>query len=186
MKFRPRNRTAAILVVAGIASSTLLAACTSTTPTADGGAIAVSSSDDKCDVGVTEAPAGVVQFKVENTGSQVTEFYLLAADGLQVIGEVENIGPGLTRDLVVQAAPGAYQVACKPGMVGDGLRSTFTVTDSGTDVVPTGSVGDLLNAATVAYASYVKDQTEQLITDTEEFADAYKAGDDDKARALYA
>lgn len=183
---RRYSRTTATLIAVSAIGAVTLSACTSTTPSADGGAITVSSSDDACDVAAAEAPSGVVQFKVENTGSQVTEFYLLAADGLQVIGEVENIGPGLTRDLVVQAAPGSYQVACKPGMVGDGIRSTFTVTDSGTAVVPTGSVGDLLNAATVAYAAYVKDQTEQLIADTTEFAEAYKAGDDELARSLYA
>jgi len=174
------------LLAAAATSALVLSACTSTTPSAAGGAIAVSSSDDACEVASGEAPSGVLQFKVQNTGSQVTEFYLLAADGLQVVGEVENIGPGLTRDLVVQAAPGTYQVACKPGMVGDGIRSAFTVTDSGTSVVPTGSVGDLLNAATVAYAAYVKDQTEQLIADTKVFAEAYKSGDDDLARSLYA
>jgi len=180
-----KPRSVALLAIA-TSSAALLSGCTSTNPTADGGAIAVSSSDDKCEVTAAEAPSGVVQFTVENTGSQVTEFYVLAADGMQVIGEVENIGPGLTRDLVIQAAPGTYQVSCKPGMVGDGIRSQFTVTDSGTSVVPTGSQTDLLATATVAYASYVKDQTEQLITDTKEFADAYKSGDDDKARALYA
>ena len=29
-----------------------------------------------------------------NDGSQVTEFYLLGEDGLRIVGEVENIGPG--------------------------------------------------------------------------------------------
>ena len=60
---------------------------------------------------------------MKNTGDEVTEFYLLGADGVRIVGEVENIGPGVTRDLVVQAAPGAYLAACKPGMVGDGIRS---------------------------------------------------------------
>ena len=36
------------------------------------------------------------------------------------------------------------------------------------------------------YAAYVQDQTEQLLAGTEQFAAAYKAGDDDKARAIYA
>ena len=45
---------------------------------------------------------------------QVTEFYLLGEDGLRIVGEVENIGPGLARDLVVRAAPGKYFTACKP------------------------------------------------------------------------
>ena len=54
-------------------------------------------------------------FKVKNTGTEVTEFYLYAEDGLRIVGEIENVGPGLTRDLVVRAAPGTYVTACKPG-----------------------------------------------------------------------
>ena len=149
------------------------------------GSIAVASSATECQVGATEAPSGNVVFKVQNTGDKVTEFYLLGADGLRIIGEVENIGPGISRDLVVQAAPGSYFTACKPGMVGDGIRAAFTVTDSGADLTPTGPLADQLTAATAAYAAYVRDQTEQLVTGTGEFAAAVKAGDDHKARTLY-
>ena len=39
--------------------------------------------------------------------------------------------------------------------------------------------------ANTNYASYVRDQTDQLLSKTEEFVAAYKAGDDAKARALY-
>ena len=38
--------------------------------------------------------AATCAFEVTNKGSKVTEFYLLAADGLRIVGEVENIGPG--------------------------------------------------------------------------------------------
>ncbi len=44
------------------------------------------------------------------------------------MGEVENIGPGLSRNLVVDLPKGTYEGACKPGMVGDGIRETLTVT----------------------------------------------------------
>ena len=72
-----------------------------------------------------------------NSGTKVTEFYLLASDGLRIVGEVENIGPGLTRDLVRHARrPARYFTACKPGMVGDGIRAPFAVTDSGADTAP--------------------------------------------------
>ncbi len=163
-----------------------LAACTQNAPADSPGAIAVSSSDDACEVTTTEAPSGTLAFNVTNTGSQVTEFYLLADDGLRIVGEVENIGPGLTRDLVVLAQPGSYFTACKPGMVGDGIRSAFTVTDSGQQITATGPAGEQLAAATSGYAAYVKDQTSQLVADTDAFVAAYLAGDDERARALYA
>lgn len=171
-----------VLSVAAIA----LAACTQNSPTGGSDAIAVTSTDDGCQVSTAEAGSGSLVFNVNNSGSQVTEFYLLADDGLRIVGEVENIGPGLSRDLVVLAEPGSYFTACKPGMTGDGIRALFTVTDSGTAVTPTGETGALLTKATAAYAAYVKDQTAQLLADTEAFARAYIDGDDTLARELYA
>jgi iron uptake system component EfeO len=159
--------------------------CTDNNATSAGGAIPVASTDDKCVVGSTEAPSGNLVFDVKNNGSKVTEFYLLAGDGLRIVGEVENIGPGLTRQLVVTAGPGVYFTACKPGMVGDGIRAAFTVTDSGTPVGPTGEIAELLALATDQYASYVRDQATQLVTKTEQFAALYVAGDDAEARPLY-
>jgi len=150
------------------------------------GKLEVTSTADECELSTDEAPSGNLQFAVTNDGDEVTEFYLLGDDGLRIVGEVENIGPGLTRDLVVQAPPGDYFTACKPGMVGEGIRAPFTVTDSGEDLEQSGEVQDLIDTATAQYAAYVRDQTDQLVTKTQEFADLYVAGDDDAARDLYA
>lgn len=81
-----------------------LAGCTSNETTADN-AIAVTSSDTACEVSSGQAPSGTLTFNVTNAGAQVTEFYLLAEDGLRILGEVENIGPGLRRDLVLAVPP---------------------------------------------------------------------------------
>jgi iron uptake system component EfeO len=164
------------------------AACVANTPagSAGTGAIAVRSTADACEVATTTAPSGTISFSVTNGGDEVTEFYLLAEDGLRVISEIENVGPGLTRDLVVQVAPGTYVTACKPGMVGDGIRSAFTVTDSGAPVGATGTLAEQLEAAEASYVAYVKDQAGALIAGTRAFADAYAAGDDDTSRELYA
>jgi iron uptake system component EfeO len=102
--------------------------CTSKDSGADTDAIKVRSTDDACEVSAQEAPSGNLVFDVSNDGTQATEFYLLAADGVKVLGEVENIGPGISRKMIVKAEPGDYIAACKPGMVGDGIRSAFTVT----------------------------------------------------------
>ena len=112
------------LAVAGLLlASPALAACTdNTTAGADGDdarAFTVASSDDACDVSGTEAPSGALTFEVTNTGSQVTEFYLLGEDGLRILGEVENIGPGVSRSLTVKAPAGDYFTTCKPGMKGE-------------------------------------------------------------------
>lgn len=161
------------------------AACTKNDTDSASGNVKVRSTDDACEVSAAAAPSGNVVFEVTNDGSEVTEFYLLADDGLRIIGEVENIGPGISRNLVVQAAPGGYFTACKPGMVGDGIRSAFTVSDSGQEVA-TGDVADLIATGTEQYRLYVRDQVGQLVAKTQQFADLYTAGSDDEARALYA
>jgi hypothetical protein len=117
----------AVLTVAG--AGLLLAGCASAQPpTTASDAIRVEATDTACTLTAATAPAGPVAFEVTNKGSQVTEFYLYDAAG-RVVSEVENIGPGLTRTMNAHVTePGTYTTACKPGMAGDGLRGTFTVT----------------------------------------------------------
>jgi iron uptake system component EfeO len=149
------------------------------------GTITVDSTADACKLTTTKAPSGNVAFKVKNSGDQVTEFYLYGEDGLRIVGEIENVGPGLTRDLVVRAQPGKYVAACKPGMKGKGIREDFTVTDSGKSTTIKGVDQADIDAATTQYAAYVKDQSQELVDQTTAFVDAYKAGDEAKAKELF-
>lgn len=150
------------------------------------GELSVTSTSEDCAVSAATAESGPLTFAITNSGDQVTEFYLLADDGLRIVSEVENIGPGISRNLVVNAIPGSYFTVCKPGMVGDGVgRASFTVTDSGSAVEPSGDEQARIDAAVTNYKAYVKDQVDQLLTNTEDFAAAYVAGDDDEARRLY-
>ncbi|MCW2848639.1 MAG: PbrT family lead (Pb2+) uptake porter [Marmoricola sp.] len=185
-----RYTTAACAIaVAALAASTSACSVTEANDTSakskGDGTINVESSAKNCDLTSSEAPSGNVVFKVKNTGSEVTEFYFYAADGLRIVGEIENVGPGLSRDLVVRAAPGTYLATCKPGMVGKGIRSKFTVTDSGTSTKITGVDQATIDAATSQYAAYVRDQSQQLVDETTKFAAAYKAGDDAEARTIF-
>ena len=182
---RARLLPLAAVTAAGLLALTGCVANATATDSPNAG-LTVDSSADACAVSAAEAPSGNLSFAVTNSGDQVTEFYLLAEDGLRIVGEVENIGPGLSRDLVVQLAPGNYLTTCKPGMVGDGIDKTaFTVTDSGDEVVDA-DLDAQVEVANTNYAAYVRDQVAQLLTGTQAFADAYLAGDDDTARALYA
>ncbi|MEO5651769.1 MAG: iron uptake system protein EfeO [Marmoricola sp.] len=150
------------------------------------GVISVKSSDDACTLSATTAPSGRVAFKVENTGSKVTEFYLYDEAGTKIVAEVENIGPGLTRELVITAAPATYLTACKPGMSGKGIRADFVVTDSGDKVAVKGLDQGDVDASVSAYETYVQGETAELVTSTREFVETYLAGDDAQARSLYA
>ncbi|MET9023311.1 iron uptake system protein EfeO [Actinopolymorpha sp. NPDC004070] len=194
MRF-PKHPAASGVLCALAATTVLLAAagCTSNEPRtsddkSDGGrtkgGIAVSATDDTCAVSTTKAPSGTLVFDVTNDGSKVTEFYLYRADGKTIAGEVENIGPGLTRQLVVRAQPGTYTTACKPGMSGDGIRGRFTVTGSGT--ANAGADQRLLDQAAGRYRAYVTGEVDKLLSGTKQFVTAYKAGRFDRARELYA
>ncbi|WP_181783177.1 iron uptake system protein EfeO [Pseudonocardia pini] len=186
MSRRIPGATAAVVLSAGAAL--LLAGCTSTAqpPAAQngggGGPIAVTASDTACQVSATEAPAGNISFTIKNSGTKVTEFYLYGT-GDRIMGEVENIGPGLSRDLIVEVPDGgAYTTACKPGMVGDGIRAAFTVT--GTAQRSTDQNAQLAEA-TAGYTRYVTSQIEALVAKNEEFTAAVKAGNVEQAKALF-
>jgi len=179
-----------VLPVAALATVPFLAACTSNTTDSGGaggagGPISVTSSDSSCDVSATSAPAGNLTFDVSNSGSKVTEFYLYSADGGRIVGEVENIGPGLQGKLIVTADEGSYQTSCRPGMAGQGIRADFTVTrPAGGSPPPSADVG-LISRAQNRYRAYVQKQVDILLAGTERFVSAYRSGQDDRARALY-
>jgi iron uptake system component EfeO len=181
-----------LLAAACLAASPFLAACTENADSnggaADGGnprALSVESTDSECKVSASSAPAGTLTFDVTNTGSQVTEFYLLGEDGLRIVSEVENIGPNLNREMTVNAPAGTYFTACKPGMKGEGIRADFTVTASDDDPTTSADEQQLIDQAVANYAAYVQDQSDQLLAKTEQFVELYKSGDDEAARALY-
>ncbi|NKQ56664.1 peptidase M75 family protein [Amycolatopsis sp. K13G38] len=173
-----------LFALAGTAALLSLAACSNGQDAAGGGGpITVSASDTACEVSATKANAGNVTFEVTNKGTKVTEFYLYA-EGDRIMGEVENIAPGLTRKLTVQLPnAGTYQTACKPGMTGDGIRGAFTVTGGAPAATDANSK---LADASKSYAGFVATQTEALKTQTQKFADSVKSGDVAAAKSEYA
>ena len=143
--------------------------------------ITVNASDSACELSGTEGATGANTFVITNTGNKVTEFYVYG-EGERVMGEVENISPGLQRKLIVQLGePGTYQTACKPGMVGDGIRSDFMVTGETVKIDEAGKFKE----ASDSYKRYVNSQTDALIGATQVFVDAVKKGDVNAAKAQY-
>ena len=183
---KPLATTALLLALPLVAACTDNAGSGNGTDAGDARALSVTSSDDACELSAVEAPAGTLTFDVANSGSQVTEFYLLGEDGLRIVAEVENVGPNLNRELTVNAPAGSYITACKPGMTGEGIRDDFTVTESDDEPVTDADDQALVDQAVANYAAYVEDQSAQLLEKTAEFVDLYKTEDDDAARTLYA
>jgi high-affinity iron transporter len=124
---RTRVPSAAVATAAAAAVLLVLVGCGgSGSSEAKAGAVGVRASDTACETTHASVAAGNRTFSVRNDGSEVTEVYVYGT-GDRVMGEVENIGPGTRRDLVVELPPGSYEVACKPGMTGDGIRKPLTV-----------------------------------------------------------
>lgn len=171
-------------VAATGAAALVLSGCVAKSDVTAGAAFDVSSTDSACSVSGTTAESGTLTFEVTNDSGQVSEFYLLADDGLRIVGEVENIAPSASRTLTVVAQPGDYFTLCKPGMIGEGVgKSAFTVT--GERVTVDGPDAEQKQQAVDLYAAFVKDQVGQLVPAVEDLVAAYEAGDDDTARSLF-
>ncbi|MFI5608736.1 iron uptake system protein EfeO [Amycolatopsis sp. NPDC051903] len=183
----PLSPRTPLALVAGVGAVLALSACDSKDSAsggaAAGGPIKVDASDTSCAVATNTANAGNVTFEITNKGTKVTEFYLYA-EGDRIMGEVENIAPGLNRRLIVEVPDaGKYQTACKPGMVGDGIRGDFTVTGG---AQKQGDTNAQKADATKSYATYVANNSAALETETAKFVDLIKAGKVDEAKAEYA
>ena len=113
-------------LVAPLALVSLVACGSSSTKDA----IPVTSTNRTCVATRTTFDAGKLTFEVENKGSQPTELYVFGK-GDRVISEVENVGPGTSRTLTVNLKAGTYELACKPGQRGRGIRVPITVTGAG-------------------------------------------------------
>lgn len=179
------NSTRLLAATAAVGAAVLvLSGCVAKTDAAGSGALTVTSTADGCDVSAATASSGTLAFDVANKGDQVTEFYLLASDGLRIVGEVENVAPGASRTLTVTAQPGDYFTLCKPGMVGDGVgRAAFAVTGDAVEI--TGEDAEQKQQAIDLYAAFVKDQVGQLLPAVQTFAAAYESGDDAAAREQF-
>jgi len=106
--------------------ATTFVGCTDNASSDDATKVAVTSSNDTCELSATEAAAGTIVFTVKNDGDNTTEFYVLEEDGETIVNEVEDIGPGLTRDMTIDVETGTYVTRCEPSG-GEEVTDSFTV-----------------------------------------------------------
>jgi iron uptake system component EfeO len=176
-----RARTLLAAVVAVVLTGCSASPADPPAPATSAVPISVRATDSTCDVSTPRAPAGTLTFIVTNAGTASTQFSLYGAGG-QLVGEVQTIDPGTTRQLVVDVPDvGTYTTACRPGAVGDGIRAPFTVTGAARFVDTRAKLAE----ATVAYQRYVATQVAALTTRTRELADAVKARDLGRAKGIF-
>ncbi|MFF0183971.1 iron uptake system protein EfeO [Streptomyces sp. NPDC005244] len=176
-------RAVRLSVVTAAATAAALAAVTGCTEKSDaknGDAIQVTAADSTCDTSVKSVPAGQVTLKIENKGSKATEVEILFPDD-RIVSEKENIGPGTKYTLTAEVKAGAYEIACRPGMKGLGVRQKLTVTGG-----KVAKRDPRLDKAVAAYREYAQEQADATIPKVQTFADAIKAGDLEAAKKAFA
>ncbi|MFF7351159.1 MULTISPECIES: iron uptake system protein EfeO [Streptomyces] len=176
-------RAARLTVTAAttVAALTALSACTAKSDAKDGDAIRVTAADSKCDTSATSVPAGQVTLKIENKGAKATEVEILFPDD-RIVSEKENIGPGTRYTLTAEVKAGSYEIACRPGMKGHGVRQKLTVTGSGTAA---SQRDPRLDQAVARYRQYAQDQADETLPRVETFVKAVKDGDLEAAKKAY-
>ncbi|MDI9888022.1 imelysin family protein [Streptomyces sp. HNM0645] len=175
------TRLSVVTAVAALSALTAVTGCAEKSDAGDGsGAIAVTAKDDSCEVSAKEFPAGHVRLDIENKGSKVTEVYILFPDD-RIVTERENIGPGTKASLTAEVKAGDYEIACKPGMRGEGIRRPVKAT-GGTAAKRSPE----MDAAVAAYRTYVQQQADETLPKTKVFTDAVRAGDIEAAKKAYA
>ncbi|WP_411105847.1 iron uptake system protein EfeO [Streptomyces sp. cmx-4-9] len=177
---RPARLTVAA-AVSVVAALTAVTGCAEKSDAGGDGVVTVAASDTACEVSTTEFPSGKVQIDVENKGSKVTELYVLFPDD-RIVTERENIGPGTKASITAEIKAGDYEIVCKPGMKGDGLRQKVKATGGGSAEKRSPEA----DAAVAAYRQYVVAQAEETVPKAQAFADAVKAGDVEGAKKAYA
>ncbi|MFF6852320.1 iron uptake system protein EfeO [Streptomyces antimycoticus] len=174
-------RTSVVAAISALTTITAVAGCAQKSDAKGSDAIQVTASDSACEVSKTSFPAGHVKLAVENKGSKVTEVYVYAP-GDRIVTERENIGPGTRASINAEIKTGSYEIACKPGMKGHGIRQKVSATGKGKPA----QRDPKLDKAVAEYRTYVQKQADDTLPVVQKFADAIKKDDLEGAKKLYA
>jgi iron uptake system component EfeO len=134
-----------------------------------------------CEPKPAKVPAGAVEFDVTNAGAgSVSEAELRTSDKAHILGEQENLTPGLSGGFSLTIQPGTYMINCPGASQADW---TFTVTGQATG--PSWQSNPQLVTAVDGYSGYVKQNTADLVSHTQKFCQAIDANNMHQAKVLY-
>ncbi|MFD7493496.1 iron uptake system protein EfeO [Streptomyces sp. NPDC059832] len=173
-------RFSVVTAAATVAALTAVTGCAQKSDGKGDGALQVVAKDDSCEVSKKKLPAGHIELAVQNKGSKVTEVYVLFPDD-RIVAERENIGPGTKATITAEIKAGSYEVACKPGMKGHGIRQKLEVTGGNA-----AKRSPEMDKAVAEYRTYVQAQADETLPKAKKFTDAVAAGDIEAAKKIYA
>ncbi len=143
--------------------------------------VKITVTDAGCTAEPATAQAGPLTFDISTIDAQRVTEAEIVKDGT-VLGEKENLKPGVTGSLTLRLEAGEYVVRC-PDAATD--QSPFTVTAAEDDAGSATVAPDLARSVS-AYQAYLEAQSASLTRSTRKFVAAVKAGDTEQAKALYA
>ena len=143
--------------------------------------VSVTVTDKQCEPMSLTVNAGKTQFIIKNQSQKALEWEILK--GVMVVEERENIAPGFTQKMTANLQPGEYEMTC--GLLSN-PKGKLVVQTAGADA--TAGQRDLLalTQPITDYKTWVSGETAALVTGTKAFTEAIKAGELEKAKALYA
>lgn len=180
-------------VAAAAALAAVLAGCSSShSSSPSAAAAAAGSGDSTATVTVSLTPqgcaptpakvnAGAVDFNVDNKNADsVSEAELRTSDLSKILGEQENLTPGLSGGFSLNLQPGTYKISC-PGAA----QQDWTFTVAGKATGQSWQSVPQLASAVSGYGTYITQNTSQLVTSSQKFCQAIDAGNLAQAKVLY-
>jgi iron uptake system component EfeO len=181
--------------MAAIVATLALAAagCASTSTPASGGGSGSGSGSGKastvtvaltpkgCAPKPARIPAGEVTFNVANNDADaVSEAELRTADLTHILGEQENLTPGLSGGFTLDIQPGSYKISCPAR-----ARRAGPSPSPGKATGATWQSNPQLSAAVAGYSSYINQNVARMVTHSQAFCRAINDASMTQAKRLY-
>ena len=167
--------------------ATSVAACADKSSSADSvipgaATVIITLTDDGCIPSPATANAGPINFQIKNaSATKVTEAELMREE--TIMGEKENLTPGLSGSFSLKLDAGKYQVYCPNAKT---EKTDFTVTGTAASASSDPALAAELTGATTKYQQFVAAEVDKLIPATKTFTDAVRANDLAQAKAAFA
>jgi iron uptake system component EfeO len=176
----------AAVVAAAVVTGSLLISGSSSDDSGksdDAGNTTVEVSPSTCGTGWTHPHPGNQVFEMRNTSSSASEAYLIDAKSGAIFGEVEDLGPGVARQMRVTIGSGSYAFKCLPDDADAVTGPTVRVGGGGKSGPSSVAVDqhDLIPVA-LEYQKWIGRRMDDLVDKTDALQSAVHSGDLGRAR----